>query len=937
MIRGLLAIVITTSLDVIPLKAEELYQKRDTWPATMLATRERCLEWIKAGQSVEPVMNTWNQIERDYPIPIRWIKRDMPDGKYRTWMSATDTQIEQAMIPQVLGILKINYDTTRQQQEFDALCQANAPANDPRWMNLYASIADDVYGKRIGRETMDANGPPPYVIPRTPETRTLTSEEAQRVLENDYLFQVNNAPTRQSARNEIGWARAIAARLAINPKTPDIKADLAELDSLEKQVDQIQDTSPTAITKLYFAVRKVKRTIMFKNPAIDFDKILLIDNPYPAGREWPHQSVHRNGFHAVPGGRLLILEGLNPGGKVTRLAPDKPGSFVRPDLSFDAKKVLFSFVPHNDDAYHLYEMNIDGTGLQQLTDGLYDDLDPIHLPDGHILFSSGRCHTYVRCLPDSPSFIISRCDADGKNIYIISCNNEPEYLPSLLHDGRIIYSRWEYTDKSALRVQKLWSMNPDGTGVATFWGNQSVWPDHLAEPREIPGSHRIMFTGVGHHNWFEGCIGIIDQSKGFNFPNGLTKVTQELAWPEVGNGPVDPVETTSYHACGRYDSYKTPYPLSTDDFLVSARHDDKFRLYLMDLQGNRDLIYDGVYHIFYGQPLRPRTPPPVIADRVVWPGTGPDRIPVKPGVMYNANVFEGSASVMKDKAKYLRVLQIDAKSYTTWHKTYNFSGPSISILQADGVKRILGTVPIEPDGSVAFYVPACRTLHLQLLDDQFRALQSMRTFTGVMPDEKCGCVGCHEQQGIAASTQAGLAMKSQPRELTPPPWGAETTIGYERFVQPVLDQYCGKCHQGNGKGKEKIDLTLRDGNGQFKEPYITLVGGAFGWCSPVSGPTLAGCLRVEGFNTLDPASLKTIPPMTMLSCKSQFIDIAMSGKHHDVKVTGDDLQKLIAWVDANCPYLGDEEIRQMPDPQFDGIEQLSIPPRMKTAPVIERP
>ena len=77
--------------------------------------------------------------------------------------------------------------------------------------------------------------------------------------------------------------------------------------------------------------------------------------------------------------------------------------------------------------------------------------------------------------------------------------------------------------------------------------------------------------------------------------------------------------------------------------------------------------------------------------------------------------------------------------------------------------------------------------------------------------------------------------------------------------------------------------------------------------------------------------------MRYLSARSPLVELAMSGKHHDVKVDSAGLLRLIAWVDANCPYLGEEEIRAMADPEFAGIEKLPIRPRLKTAPVIERP
>ncbi|MHC4648911.1 MAG: TolB family protein, partial [Planctomycetota bacterium] len=442
--------------------------------------------------------------------------------------------------------------------------------------------------------------PAPYVEPSEPATHTLSEAQAAVLLEGDWLFQADNEPTVERTRDEIRWAHELASRLAKSPKMPNIEDELTELGILEKKADRLNaDASGGSVRELYFAVRRVKRRIMFKNPVVDFAEVLFIDNPYPQGSEWKHQARHRDGMMAVPGGRLLVLDGLHPGGEIRKLAPEKPGSFWRPDLSFDAQKVLFCCKTHDEKSFHLHEVNIDGTNLRQLTFGDYDDIDPIYLPDGHIMFSSTRANTYIRCMPYTYCYVLARCDSNGSNIYLVSRNNECDWLPTLLNDGRVCYSRWEYHDKALWRIQSLWAVNQDGTNTAAFWGNQSVWPDHLAEPRAIPTSPRIMFTGLAHHNWFDGSIGILDQRKGFNFPHGLKKVTCDVPWPECGQPPVDPHESSKYHASGKFAAYKSPYPLSEEDFLVSARRDDKFRLYLMDVYGNRELIYEGAYNIWH--------------------------------------------------------------------------------------------------------------------------------------------------------------------------------------------------------------------------------------------------------------------------------------------------------------------------------------------------
>jgi hypothetical protein len=158
----------------------------------------------------------------------------------------------------------------------------------------------------------------------------------------------------------------------------DFKKELSELAALGKRAAALKKPD----RELYVQVRELKRPIQFANPIVDFDGVLFVDMPFPQGSEWPHETRHRLGYMAVPGARLLILEGLSPAGHLRQLMPKAPlhGSFWRPDLSWDAKQVLFCFKPHNEKAFHLYEINADGTGLRQLTDGIYDDLDPSTCP-----------------------------------------------------------------------------------------------------------------------------------------------------------------------------------------------------------------------------------------------------------------------------------------------------------------------------------------------------------------------------------------------------------------------------------------------------------------------------------------------------------------------------------------------------------------------------
>jgi hypothetical protein len=797
----------------------------------------------------------------------------------------------------------------------------------------------------------------PRVRLETPATRDRTAGEARRTIESDWLFQCDNRPDVARSMLEIGRARKLMARLLL--RAADAKAFGAKLDGLESAAT---DKNPDAVdTGLYFAVRGVKREIMFSNPAVDFDAVMYIDNPYPRGMEFNHETRHRLGYMGVAGGRLIVQKGLNPGGKMTQIMPKAPlhGHFWRPDLSFDGRRILFSFKPHNEKNFHIYETDIEGKDVRQLTAGIFDDLDPIYLPDGkHIMFLTTRGHIYVRCMPPTNAFVMARMPLDTKpgdrNLYIVSRSGEPEYSPSLLDDGRVVYTRWEYTDKPLWRAQSLWTMRQNGTMVQTLWGNQSVWPDLLKDARQIPGSNRIMFTGSAHHNWFSGSVGIIDPSKGFNFPDGLTKVTQDLEYPESGNGAVDPVESDGYYAAGRYTAYYSPYPLGEKDFLVSAHNGGgssswdpkkgKFVLLLMDTDGNREIINEGAHHIFYAMPIRRRKTPPAHPDLVEWPAFEERENP-KPGVIYSNNVYDGAPEELKGKAKFLRIWSIDHKTYTYWYKRNLIStGPEISAVQSEGIKKIIGTVPIEADGSVNFAAPSGIALHFQLLDENQRALQTMRSFTGVQPAESRGCLGCHESHSrIQSVAGMGRALKRKPAEIAPVPW-KDISVGFERYVQNVLDNNCAKCHADpTHAGYARFNSKSRNGFIGFKEPYMTLLGWPTWGTAYRDRPNKGGgfgfadVIMVESFNSNDPAAYATPPPMTKMSYKSRLVDIMSSGKHYGVKVDDESLLRVIHWVDAMGPYYGFEELQRMEDPVFQGKDWLSQRPRIKTAPIVPRP
>ncbi len=847
------------------------------------------------------------------------------------------------------------------------------PCNVKRLSFIFEDGSQTNWVDVFPKDPQQINTPPVTALKRmdTPESQTLSKQAADEKIREQWLEQLGEKPLPQANREELARIERLLERENITPEKRE--AFRENFEALKKQLPAREKESD-----YYMDLRALKRAIMFAHNEVDFDEILCIDNPYTYGSEPYHEVRSRTENTAVPGGRLLVLKGLSPDAQVRRLAPDKgAASFWRPDLSYDAQKTLFCMKEENGSNYHLYEMNLDGTGLRQITHAQYNDLDPIYLPDGNIVFSTSRINQYLRCGGSAfREFILARCDPDGKNIYFISTNAEADFLPTLLPDGRIIYCRWEYNDKDVFRVQSLWTVFPDGTNLAIYWGNQSRWPDMTMDAHAIEGTDKVLMLTSGHHDIYAGMPAIISPSEGSNYPDGLYALAKK-PWPEVGKGPADKLLNDEFYLPECYVSYYSPKPLGKDLYLVSARtggipgllgdyNPQFFKLFLADYDGNMELVYEGASNIMFAQPVRARKKPDLRMGGTQWQGRQqhPDQQPT-PGVLYTADVYANSG-VPRGMAKYLRVWELGSQVYcdgmrdSTKQSNYYaekfdvkqppfLSGEmTVSLVMDDTHKRMLGTALIEEDGSISIEVPSMRSLYFQLLDERGRTLHSMRSFTHVMPGEMRGCLGCHATQTNAPVTQVSIATRKAPQKLTPPPWGDEETIGFERFVQPILNKNCVSCHNGN----EKTPLDFRpiiDETHGISLAYCNLIysGGHTKTLKELAEKSVTGVIYPRyAYPNPDekfPTAETIIPPMTAFSYKSKFIDNATSGKHYGVKVSPLEEQRLIAWVDGLCPYFGEEEVRAMPDITQQGWDRrgssvagLSYLPRMRTAPLVNR-
>lgn len=521
----------------------------------------------------------------------------------------------------------------------------------------------------------------------------------------------------------------------------------------------------------------------------------------------------------APGGAMRIYD---VDSRTSRTLIELKNGIVRdPEISFDGKKVIFSMRKSPEDFYHIYEMNLDGTGLKQLTSATgISDIDPIYLPDGSIVFTSTRQPKYCMCNRHIMGNLF-RMNADGSNITQIGVSTLFEGHSTLLNDGRILYDRWEYVDRNFGDAQGLWTVNPDGTKHSIYYGNNTASPGGVIDGRQIPGTDLVACTFGSCHDRPWGAIAIIDRKKGVDGRDAVVQIWPKEAIGIVGNGDLD-----SFKWIDRF--FEDPFPMNKDYLLASRTiwfkrgdwniEDSKQGIYLLGPDGMEELILEGDKSLYDPQIIQPREKPVILPTM--------RNFKDNTGRFYVENVYEGThmAGVKKGEAKWLRVVESPEK------RTWTIKGWFGQGEQAPGMnwhsfenKQILGEVPIEEDGSASFIVPAGKHVYFQILDKDKKMIQSMRSGVSLMPGEINGCVGCHEDR-----LSIPVPMPKRPIALSKKPVGLNKWMGKEPFkfsfmehVQPILDKHCVKCHDFDVNDRKKLVLA-KDMNPFFNAAYVNL-------------------------------------------------------------------------------------------------------------------
>ena len=695
--------------------------------------------------------------------------------------------------------------------------------------------------------------------------------------------------------------KALLAHLQGLADAPNLATEAQSLRALEELSTKTDVADTDARKALFLQAAALRRRIAFANPLLaGFNEMLFIKRD-PARYE--HMCDQYYGCFAVKGGGLFVLKApFSKDPQAVNLLQNSTcangrfqgrklenGGFLSPAVSFDGKEILFAFTEADtkkgkwtlESTFHIFEVNRDGSQLAQLTDGAWNEFDPCWLPSGKIAFISERRGGYLRCSGERPcpNYTLHSMKADGSDIICLSPHELHEWGPSVDNNGMIVFTRWDYIDRGANQAHHPWITTPDGRDPRALHGNYATSPKDrpLMELgiRAIPGSRKLVAVAVAHHGQAYGSLITVDPA----IPDDdkmaqVRRITPYARFPECEVGP------------GEHHFYATPWPLSEAFYLTvysAAPKQEKYGIYLVDIFGNEELIYrDPAISCLSPMPLAPRPMPPVV------PEIAPD--PARPGMAKMAviNVYNSRMPLPEGvKIKALRIVHTVLKSTPIHHD------PQIGYGCETPARAILGTVPVEEDGSAYFEIPAGKAVFFQALDENGLAVQSMRSETWAQPGEMLTCSGCHDNrsQAVPVRAKSPLAFRREPSKIAPETEGSNP-FSFPRLVQPVLEKNCVACHQEDKTGKAP-NLTKGDFmNDRFHwfASYRSLDPYAFHH----------GANRQTGFDLW--TTPRTIPGK--FGARASKLYQMLAAGHHDLKLTPEELHRITLWLDSNSDFFG---------------------------------
>jgi hypothetical protein len=561
------------------------------------------------------------------------------------------------------------------------------------------------------------------------------------------------------------------------------------------------------------ALEQLAQEALLANPLLDFDRLLLIKRRGNLGlpQNWQGNCAMSGGFD----NEIAVLSPVRPDGKLSTVYRPENNRFVGDvDLHWDADRMLFS-MPGEHNRYQVFEIGVDGKGLRQVTptNTDIDNYDACYLPNERIVFDSTACFQGVPCVGGKKQVAnLYIMDPDGSNIRQLCFDQDHDWCPTVDKDGRVIFSRWEYSDTPHYFTRVVMRMNPDGTNQMALYGSNSYWPNSTFYARAIP-DHPSKFVAVisGHHGVPRmGELIIFDPALGQHEADG---VVQRI--PGYGK-EVKPIIQDRL-VDDSWPKFLHPFPLSEKYFLTACQlnRQSPWGIYLVDVFDNMlPICVQRGMAMLEPVPLRKTERPPIIPDRVDLSRTD--------AIVQLSDVYAGRGlrGVERGTVKRLRLFAFDYGYQNLANHTY------IGVEGPWDVHRILGTVKVESDGSASFRVPSNTPIAVQPLDADGKAVQLMRSWFVAMPGETISCVGCHEKTTDSPPNELTLATTKAPQSIEP--WyGPARGFSFNREVQPVLDRYCVGCHGDQPYLGQQLSNLRENKTGSYSQAYMEICSTAW--------------------------------------------------------------------------------------------------------------
>ena len=670
--------------------------------------------------------------------------------------------------------------------------------------------------------------------------------------------------------------RYIADMAKNYPEAFDANAEMAKWrvlsDKVEKAMTGVNPFNENEIEKALAVVKEYdtfRRELLLKNPLMQFDK-LLVRRAQNAGlmANWVSNSQRGKGNY---GNALGTVNPVDPQSEFDIIVENPSGSFVGDIcLNWDAKRALVTALA-DDRTWQVHELDLAAGKLKQVTPSIASDIDNtegIYVPDGSVVFISTASMMGVPCVSGSDMVgTVYRLEQDGKTIRQLTFEQDQDWCPTMLHNGRIMYLRWEYVDLPHYFSRIMFHMNPDGTNQSEYYGSGSFWPNSLFYAKAVQG-HDTKFVGVvsGHHGTARaGEMVIFDPAKGRREADGVVQRIPGY------NKPVEPIIEDQL-VDNSWPKFLFPTSLDENYYLVSCQMspESPWAIYLVDTWDNMLKIREEPgFGLFEPTPIIERETPPVIASRVD-PNSDESSV-------FITDIYEGPGlkDVPRGTVKKLRVF-----AYSYGYR--GVGGHDVFGMEScwDG-RRILGEVPVYEDGSAMFSIPANIPTAIQPLDEQGRSLQLMRSWIVGMPGENVSCVGCHEMQNSVTPPKPTIA-STKPVQPLRPYFGPERPFSFEGEIQPVLNRYCVGCHDGSKEGRPNFADTSM-GPELFSKSYHAL--------HPY--------VRRPG----PESDAYMFQPLEYHTSTSELFQMLEKG-HHNVEIDRDSMELLHCWADLNVPYFG---------------------------------